>query len=168
MPGFADTRGSHQEELHESIATQIDEHIDSLTSFIVLVNGTVPGVTVGTYNALSTLFTILPNTLSSKIALLLTNVSGPLYRNISGDNPPDILKHAPQFLLNNPIALQKRYLELRDDPKMRKKRTAMCTTVKDGEQMALETLADLFNWLGGVDPQTTMQISPLCKPSLMK
>ena len=45
-PGFTDTRGIHQEELHKSIATQIKEHIDSLTSVIVLVNGTVPGVTL--------------------------------------------------------------------------------------------------------------------------
>ena len=44
----------------------------------------------------------------------------------------------------------------------------MCTTVKDGEQMALETLVDLFNWLGGVDPQATIQISPLGEPLLMK
>ena len=44
----------------------------------------------------------------------------------------------------------------------------MCTTVKDGEQMALETLVDLFNWLGGIDPQATIQIAALCEPSLMK
>ena len=60
-PGFANTRGIQQDELHKSIATQIKKHIDSLTAIIVLVNETVPGVTIGTYNVLSTLSTILPN-----------------------------------------------------------------------------------------------------------
>ena len=145
--------------------TQIKKHADSLTAVLILVNGTVPGVTIGTYNALSTLTTILPNTLSSKIAFLLTNVSEPLYQNFSRDNLPDVLKHTPEFLLNNPIALQKRHLELRNDPKIMNKRTEMCSIVKDGEQMALEALVDLSNWLGGVDPQATTQIAHLRESS---
>ena len=44
----------------------------------------------------------------------------------------------------------------------------MCTMVNDSEQMALETLADLFNWLGGVDPQATIQMAPLGEPLLMR
>ena len=144
--------------------TQIKEHADSLIAVLILVNGTVPGVTIGTYNALSTLSTILPNALSSKIAFLLTNVSEPLYPNFSGDNLPDVLKHTPQFLLNNPIALQKRYLELRNDPEIKNRRTEMRSIVKDGEKMALEALVDLSNWLGGVGPQATTQIAPLRKP----
>jgi hypothetical protein len=45
----------------------------------------------------------------------------PLYWNFSRDALPDVFKDAPQFLLNNPIALQRRYLKLKDDPNMRAK-----------------------------------------------
>ena len=41
----------------------------------------------------------------------------------------------------------------------------MCNIVKDGEQMALEALVDLSNWLGDVDPQVTTQIAPLRESS---
>ena len=150
-----------QDELHKSIATQIKEHVDSLTAVIVLVNGTIPGVTIGTYNVLSTLSTILPDALFSKIAFLLTNVPGPLYQNFSGDNLPDVLKNTPQFLLDNPVALQKKHLELRDDPRVKKRRTEIRGMVKSGEQRALETLVDVFDWLGGVGPQSTTQNAPL-------
>ena len=48
-PGLADTRGVEQDELHkQSIANQINMHIDSITAVVVLANGTVPRVTVGT------------------------------------------------------------------------------------------------------------------------
>ena len=87
-----------------------------------------------------------------KIALLLTNVPGSLYQNFSRDNLPDVLKHAPLFLLDNPVALQKKHLELRDDPRVKKRRTDIRGMVKSGEQRALETLVDLFDWLGGVGP----------------
>jgi hypothetical protein len=101
------------------------------------------------------LSTILPNTLASKVAFLLTNASEPLYQNFPGDTVPGVLKLAPQFLLNNPIALQKKHLELRDDPKTKNRRREIRKMMKDAEQSALEMLVDLFDWLDGVEPQPT-------------
>ena len=55
-PGLADARGIHQDELHkESIATEIQNHIDSVTAVLILANGSVPRITVGTDYALSAL-----------------------------------------------------------------------------------------------------------------
>jgi hypothetical protein len=158
---LADTRGLQQDELHKrSIARQIKKHIDSVTAVLVLANGTVPRVTVGTDYALSTLSAIFPLTLANNIAFMFTNVTSPLHWNFSRDTLPNILKHAPQFLLNNPIALQRKYLWLKGDPKMKKGRAGFRRAVKAGEGNALETLVDLFDWLDSLESQPTKEIVP--------
>ena len=93
---------------------------------------------------------------------MFTHVSSPLHWNFSRDAVPDVLKDAPQFLLNNPIALQKKYLKLKDDPNMKVGRTNLLIALKTGEENALEMLVDLFDWLDGLEPQPTMEIVPPC------
>ena len=107
---------------------------------------------------LSTLSTIFPTTLTNNLAFVLTNVSGPLYQNFSGDSTvPDALKDAPQFLLDNPIALQRKYVKLEDDVKLRNKRAEMRKMVKASEEQALEMLVDFFDWLDGLEQQPTVE-----------
>jgi hypothetical protein len=134
---------------------QIEKHVDSLNAVLVIANGTLPGITVGTHYALSVLSAILPDTLANNTAFMLTNVSNPLYQNFSGDTIPDALKDAPHFLLDNPIPLQRKYLRLKDVPEMKKWRREMRKTVKIGEEKALEMLVDLFDWLDGLEQQPT-------------
>ena len=149
---MADTRSTQQDELHKRrIATQIKEHFDSVTAILILANGTVPRVTVGTYYALSTLSAIFPNTLANNIALMLTHASHPLFQNFSGDTLPQGFKDAPQFLLNNPIALQKMYYKLKDGPSMNKVRADLRKTVKAREQDTLDMLVDFFDWLDSLE-----------------
>jgi len=163
MPGLADTRGLQQNEFHKSIASQINKQIDSVSAVLVLANGTVPRVTVGTNYALSTLSAIFPETLATRIAFLLTNVTNILYVNLSKDTVPDVLKDAPQFLLNNPIALQRKHLSLKDNPDMKKRRTQFLEAVNGAERDGLEMLVDLFDWLGSLEPQARMKVAPLYK-----
>ena len=159
---MADTLSVQQDELHKtSIATQIKEHIDSITAVLVLANGTVPRITVGTDYTLSTLSAMFPKTLTNNIAFMFTNVSSPLHWNFSKDTVPEVLKEAPQFRLNNPVALQRKYLKLKDNPNMKKGGADFRKAVKAGEQDALETLAELFDWLGGLEQQPTTGIVPL-------
>ena len=136
---------------------QVQEHIDSVTAVLVLTNGTVPGVTAGTSYVLSTLSAILPQALVNHTAFLLTRVSSPLYENFSGGTLPDVLKDAPQFLLDNPIALQGSYLKLKDARNMKNWKAEMRKTVTTGEERALEMLMHLFDWLDGVERQPTME-----------
>ena len=158
-PGLADTRGIQQDALHKrSIVTQIKEHINSVTAVIVVANGAVPRVTVGTDYALSTLSAILPKSLASKTAFMFTNVSSPLHWNVSGDSLPVVLKDAPQFLLNNPVALQREYTKLKYTPNMNKE---LRNAVKAGEQNALEMLVHLFDWLDGLKPQSMTEVVSL-------
>jgi len=138
-------------------------HVDSVTAVLVVANGTVPRVTVGTDYALSTLSAILPETLASRIGFLFSNVTSPLHFNFSKDTVPDVLKEAPQFLLNNPIALQKKRRNLKDNPDMRKRRTQFREAVHVAERDALEVLVGLFDWLDGLKPQPIMKIEPLYK-----
>lgn len=81
---------------------------------------------------------------------MFTNVSSPLSWNFSQDTIPKELKSAPQFLLNNPVALQRRYLELRDDPSQMAEMREVVTT---SEQKALEMLVHFFDWLDRLKPQ---------------
>ena len=143
--------------------TQIKKHIDTITAVLVLANGTVPRVTVGTAHALSILSAILPKSSTKNIAFMSTNVSSPLHWTLSGATIPDILSDAPRFLLNNPIALQRKYLELRDDPNMKTRMLGFRDAVQASEQDAWEMLVHLFDWLDGLGPQKLMEIVPLCK-----
>ena len=141
--------------------TQIKEHLDPLTAVLILANGTAPKITVGSDYALSMLSAIFPNAVTNNLAFLFTNVSSPLFLNFRQDTLPSILKDAPQFLIDNPIVLQKRYLKIKDSPKVKMK-TAYChEVVKTGERNALEMLVDFFDWLDSLEPQSTTDIVPL-------
>jgi hypothetical protein len=137
----------------KNIATQVEKHTDSITAVIILANGTVPRVSVGADNALSALSAISPRALSKNAAFLLTNTSNPLYQNLSRDNLPAVCKEAPQFLFNNPIALQRKYLELKYNggPNTRDQMTRFREMIKASEEDALEMLVGLFDWMDGLD-----------------
>ena len=166
---MADTRGLNQDDLHkQSIERQIKDHIEFINTVLVVANGTVPRVTVGTDYALSTLSAIFPKTMAANIGFLFTNVSSPLHWNFSRDTIPDVLNCGPHFLLSNPIALQKRYLNLKNDPNMKMRMAGFRKAVEVEEGNAFEILVDLFDWLDGLEPQPTTEILPLyAKPQDM-
>jgi len=118
-------------------------------------------VAVGTDYVLSTLSALFPETLGSRVAFMFTNVTSSIHFNLSKDTVPDVLKGAPQFLLDNPIALQKKYLKLKDDPNMKNTKTELRKAVKTGEEIALEMLAEFYDWLDGLEPQPTTGLFPL-------
>ena len=107
----------------------------------------------------------LPQILASNTAFLFTNVSSPLPWSFSRDALPDVLKDAPQFLLNNPIALQQKYSKLKDGPNVNDENANLRKAVKFAEQNALEMLVDLFDWLNSLEPQSTMGIVSLFENS---
>ena len=134
-PGLADTRGLNQDDFDkESMETQIKDYIGSINAILVLANGTVPHVTVGTKCALSILSAILPNTVTKNVAFLFTNVSSPIYLNFPKHTLPEFLIAAPHFLLDNPIALQKNYLKMKDGPNRRMRKANLHEVVKAIEQ----------------------------------
>jgi hypothetical protein len=149
----------------KSITNQVEEYVDSITAIIFLANGTVPRITVGTADALSLLSAISLKIPVKNICSILTNLSSVLYQNFPGSSIPDILKSAPQLILNNPVALQRKYLQLRNAQYMKQRRVEMRKTVKAGEEKALEMLVDLFDWLDGLKQQPTTETVPLCAMS---
>jgi len=80
------------------------------------------------------------------------------------DSVPRELQNAPQFLLNNPVALQKKYLKLKDDPNMKKTNAELRKAVKVGEENGLEMLVELYDWLDGLEPRPTTEIFPRDAP----
>jgi len=135
---WACATSSSQYELHKRcVATQVKGYIVSVTAVLILVNGIVPRSTVGIHDELSTLSAVFPKLLTSNTAFILTNISSPLSWNVCQDTVPAIPK-APQFQINNPVALQTRYLRIKDDLEMENMRVRMRKDV--AEQDALDVL----------------------------
>jgi hypothetical protein len=78
---------------------------------------------------------------------------------------PEILKDAPQFLLDNPIALRRKSVALKDNPSMKKAMMELQKAAKWAEGRALKTLGDLFDWLDTLEPQLTTEIVALYEKS---
>ena len=159
-PGLADTRGIEQDERNKrNIFSEIQKGIDAVTAILVLVNGTVPRITVGTDHTLSTLSAILSESLVDNIAFVFTNVPHPCSWNFSADTLPDVLRNAPKFLLDNPVALQKKYLTMKVDSSKKKWRMVMRRAVLAGETTALQMLVQLFDWLDSLKSQPTVEMA---------
>jgi hypothetical protein len=86
-------------------------------------------------------------------AFIFTNVLSALSWNFSQDTVPRVLKNAPQFHLDNPLALQKKYLDLacRGDQSKKNVKTEMREHIMAGEQKALEMMVKFFDWLDYFD-----------------
>ena len=158
---MADTRGIRQDALHKkSITTEIHNHLDAVNAVLILANGSVPRISVSLDYALTTLSALFPKSLANNIGFLLSNVPNEMYLNFPDDAIPETLKHAPKFLIDNPISLQKNYLKTKDrmSERTKKKRKEL---VKGAEQDALEMSVQLFDWLDGLEPQPTRGIIAL-------
>lgn len=131
------------------------EHSKTITAVLVFTNGTVLRDTGDLRYALSTLAAVFPDGLANNIALMLTNVADHFSSNFSQDTIPGVLKGARQFQIDNPVALQKRYLKVKGDRKMKNRVTKMSHAVKTSERKALKMLVALFDWLDGLEPQAT-------------
>jgi hypothetical protein len=127
---------------------EIENYIDSISAVLILADGIVPRITVETGYTFSVLSTIFPKTLTNNIAIMFTNVQNPQYWKFSHETDLGVLRDAPLFLINNPIALQNRFKDDRD----------MRIMVKASEQRALEMLARLFGWLDGLEPRPATEI----------
>jgi len=114
--------------------------------------------------ALTTLSALFPKSLADNIAFLLSSVPTPASLNFPDDVILQDLKHAPKFLINNPITLQKNYLKQKGhlDKKTSKKIKDSMERVEEG---ALEMLVELFDWLDGLELQPMKEITTLYKKS---
>ena len=142
--------------------TYIQEHIATVNAVFIVANGSVPRSTVGTDYAL---FAFLPKTLANNAVLLFTNILTYFAFNFCEHTLPKILRDAPRFLFNNPIALQKNFLKLKNGPIRKKAQTELRETVRHMEQKGLGMLVYLFDWLDGREPQPTTEIVALYETS---
>src|SRR5258706_1143543 len=154
-PGLADTRGIDQDALHKkSIAAEIQNHLDAVNAVLILANGSIPRISVSMDYALTTLSALFPKSLADNIAFLLSNVPTPASLNFP---IPEVLKHVPKFLIDNPIALQKNYFKQKGHM-YKKTLKKIKQSVELTEENALEMLVELLDWLDGLEPQPTTKI----------
>ncbi|KAF8629804.1 hypothetical protein AX15_003273 [Amanita polypyramis BW_CC] len=134
-----------------------------LHAVIILTNGTVPRLGVATDYTLTTLSSIFPQSLARNIGIIFSNVASPLSWNFDKDSLPDILKcNARQFLLDNPLAMWKKYAALRSQKSMNKRLLAkMEGAIREGHLRALNEMTSLFDWLDTLIPQPTIDIADL-------
>ena len=171
-PGLADTRGLQKDNEHkESINTAIRDNILEVTAVIILANGTNPRLGAATDYAITTLSSIFPRTLAQNIGILFTNVSGRDFLNFETDTLPIELRGAKDFLINNPLAMQKKYFKDRvkaeaegkiNENKMKKSERV----VNRAHKSAVKTLAEIFDWLDGLESQATTEITLLYDTSM--
>ena len=140
--------------------SQFKEHIDSVTAVLIITNGTVERLSTGIDYALTTLSALFPRTLATNMAFVFTNTPNLLSWNLNKETVAEVLKDAPRFFLDNPCALQKNHLELRNDRKVKqmKRQRIMREFMENSEKGALDTLVELFDWLNGLTSQPTKEI----------
>jgi len=112
------------------------------------------------------LSSIFPEIPTKNTALLFTNVPNPVCSNVCEATVPTILQDVPQFQIDNPIALQKKYVKLKGDSNVKESRTELRKLVKAAEQDALERVEELFDWLEGLEPKPTTTIPPKARPAV--
>lgn len=157
-PGFADTRGLQRDEQHkDSIVTAIRDHISEVTAVIIVANGTTPRLGCTSDYAISTLTSILPRSLANNISIFFTHVSTPLAWSFDPDILPVELRHTKRFLLENPIAMRKKYLAVaqQEDLELLEE---LEKAVNQSHRTALKALVNMFNWLDTVQPEPTAEI----------
>jgi hypothetical protein len=167
-PGLADTRGLAQDALHKaSIAKAIQDNITTVNAVLILANGTLQRLTHATDYALSTLSSMFPRTLADNIGILFTNVASALSWNFEEDSLPDVLQDAHQFILDNPLAMWNKLLQIQEKKgSPPKKLLCLNQLVEQGHTNAIAMLVDMLNWLEGLDPQPTKHITMLYNKSL--
>ncbi|KAM6499736.1 hypothetical protein JOM56_005244 [Amanita muscaria] len=168
-PGLVDTRGLEQDKQHKaSIVTAIKDHIPTVNAVLILANGTLPRLGAATDYALSTLSSIFPRSLADNIGILFTNVDDRLSWHFDQKSLPENLRNTDlQFLVNNPLAKWKKYVELCSQQDLKKKEHAKLKgTIREAHEKALAELVLVFDWLDTLEPQPTTEILHLYEKSL--
>ncbi|KAM6499734.1 hypothetical protein JOM56_005242 [Amanita muscaria] len=152
-PGLVDTRGLEQDKQHKaSIVTAIKDHIPTVNAVLILYY----------YDHVS------GHALADNIGILFTNVDDRLSWNFDQESVPESVRNTDrQFLINNPLAKWKKYVELCSQQDMKKKEHAKLKgTVREAHKKALAELVLVFDWLDTLEPQPTKEILHLYEKSL--
>ena len=170
-PGLADTRDLQKDEKHkDSIASAITDNIPIVTAVIILANGTNPRLTVATDYTISTLCSIFPRALVQNIGVLFTNVQDIGRFNFDMNSFPHELREAKCFCIDNPLALYKNAQRNREQLGMqgqfRRKKKRSKNSLDEDHEIAVEILAEIFDWLDGLKSQATTEITSLYNKSM--
>jgi hypothetical protein len=161
-PGLADTRGMLHDEQHKaSIARTIQNSVPMIDGVLILANGTTERLQVATDYAVTTLASIFPRSIAENIAIIFTNVSNPMSFNFQIESLPISLRNSKLYLLDNPIALMKRYHELERRPLNGVALPTLLKTVDDAHGNAVKMLFEFFGWLDQCRVQPTTAILEL-------
>jgi len=154
------------EQHKRQIAQSIKDLVVSVDAVLIMANGTNPRLNVSTSYALTTLSSMFPKSLVNNIGMLFTNVSDPLSWNFEKTSLPHSLQNAKAFTFHNPTSLESRRRDAVPLTKWRSERKRFEKRVTEAHEYALETFADLLDWIDSRSPQPTNDIIALYEYSL--
>lgn len=169
-PGLADTRGFAYDEQHKaSVVQAIHDNIPVIDGVLIVVNGTTERLPVATDYALATLASIFPNSIVDNIAFIFTMVPNRLNFNFQLDSLPEGLRKANFHLLNNPIALMRKYNQLKQEslramqPQSARNLERTRERIDKTHNTSMAMLANFFGWLDERETKRTTDIVDLYK-----
>ncbi|KZT32710.1 hypothetical protein SISSUDRAFT_1123278 [Sistotremastrum suecicum HHB10207 ss-3] len=149
------------EENKAAIIRTIEAYMPAVNAVLVLANGTLPTLGITSDYTTSLISSIFPRSPASNVAFMFTNVSTPWAWKFDSGSLPKVLIEAPQYSLDNPVAMQKRLVHLEKEGKTSAKILERLTaSVTTHHNDALDTLVEFLNWAGDCEPQLMDNILP--------
>jgi GTP-binding protein EngB required for normal cell division len=159
-PGIGDVRGLKQDQNYmNNITKALKDYVGTLNAVLVVVDGAKPHTTPSVDYALSSISTLLPQSLAENIGVLFTHVASPLVWSFDFTALPIGLQNTKQFLVDNPLALQEKIRAT--DPANTAVLKALTEDVDDAYESVLEAISDVFAWMDGVHSRSTGDIVAL-------
>jgi hypothetical protein len=169
-PGLADTRGFAYDEQHKASFVQaIHDNIPVIDGVLIVVNGTNERLQVATDYALATLASIFPNSIVDNIAFIFTMVPNRLNFNFQLDSLPEGLRKANFHYLDNPIALMRKYNQVKQEslrgtqPQLARNLERTWERVHKTHNTSIAMLSRFFRWLDERETKQTTDIVDLHK-----
>lgn len=156
-PGFVgpDHNGlAKDEENKAAIIRTIEAYMPAVNAVLVVANGTLPTLGITSDYTISLISSIFPRSPAFNVAFMFTNVSTPWAWKFDSGSLSKVFIEAPQYSLDNPVAMQKRLVHLEKEGKTSAKILERLTaSVTTHHNDALDTLVEFLNWAGDCEPQ---------------
>jgi hypothetical protein len=163
-PGLADTRGVKKDDEHrKKFLDAIRDQVKTIDAVLVMANGTVERLGIGTEYALATISSMFPNSIIKNTGFLYTNVNDRLSLNTLKSSIPKALQDCKSWTIQNPIAVHSKFEGKKLETNDREELDRMHHTINNCHKEALSTIGRMLKWMDDCDILPTTAIAELAK-----